>query len=59
MMPEAFALPVGRELRRWLPQPLGLVAFTGIFQFGSFDNALPLKPTVRDIASKNTILQHP
>lgn len=59
MMSEAYALPVGGELPRWLPQPLGLVAFTGIFQFGSFDNTLPLKPMDRDIASKNTILQHP
>jgi len=59
MMPEACALPVGGELRRCLPQPLGLVAFTGISQFDSFDNALPLKSMNRDIASKNTILQHP
>jgi hypothetical protein len=59
MMPETCTLPVGGELRRWLPQPLGLVAFTGIFQFDSFDNALPLKPMGRDIASKSTILQHP
>jgi hypothetical protein len=35
------------------------MALAGIFQFVSFDKALPQKPVIGYITPKNIILQHP